>query len=512
MDGPAGKKRKTGPAFAIVGQGRIPVQANVLHTQLFIDNQFVDAVSGETFETVDPVTEQVICRIASADRADVELAVAACKRAFKIGSEWRTMDASVRGELLNRLADLMERDREQLAALETLDNGKPYGEAFNVDLTLSIKCFRYYAGWCDKVVGQSIPVDGPFMCYTRHEPIGIVGQITPWNFPLLMAAWKLAPALCCGNVVILKPAEQTPLSALHLAALVAEAGFPPGVVNVLPGFGATAGSAIAHHMEIDKVAFTGSTKVGKLILQAAGASNCKDVTLELGGKSPCVVFADADLDEAVEAAHHAIFFNQGQCCAAGSRTYVQDEVYDEFVRKSVARAKSRITGDPFVRGTEHGPQVNEMQFKKVLEMVNQGVKEGAKLMCGGKRWGSKGFFVEPTVLADVPDDNICAREEIFGPVQTIIRFRTVEEVVERANDSAYGLASGVFTRDLDTAMKMSMQLRAGSVWVNGYDLFFAQAPFGGYKESGTGRELGSYGLHQYSAVKTVAIKVSSKNS
>mmetsp|Transcript_22319 Transcript_22319/g.35708 ORF Transcript_22319/g.35708 Transcript_22319/m.35708 type:complete len:351 (-) Transcript_22319:21-1073(-) len=350
------------------------------------------------------------------------------------------------------------------------------------------------------------------MCYTRHEPVGIVGAITPWNFPLLMLAWKLAPALCCGNVVILKPAEQTPLSALHFAALVREAGFPRGVVNILPGYGATAGAAISEHMEIDKVAFTGSTNVGKMILQAAGRSNCKNVTLELGGKSPCIVFADAKLEEAVEAAHHAIFFNQGQCCAAGSRTYVQDEIYDEFVRKSVARAKSRITGDPMVRGVEHGAQVNEAQFNKILEMIDQGVRQGAKLECGGKRLGAKGYFIEPTVLSNVSDDNICAREEIFGPVQTILRFRTVEEVVRRANDSAYGLASGVFTNDLDVAMKMSMQLRAGSVWVNGYDLFFSQAPFGGYKQSGTGRELGEYGLQQYSEIKTVAIRVTQKNS
>lgn len=510
MSGSTQKRRKV--LVPNVSTEMIPVQPAVQHTQLFIDNRFVDAVSKETFETVDPSTEQVICSVSAGDKADVDKAVAACKRAFRIGSEWRTMDASTRGELLNRLADLIERDREQLAALETLDNGKPYGDAFNVDLTLVIKCFRYYAGYCDKLHGKTIPVDGPFMCFTRHEPVGIVGQITPWNFPLLMVAWKLAPALCCGNVVILKPAEQTPLTALHIAALVREAGFPPGVVNVIPGFGATAGAAITHHNEIDKVAFTGSTKVGQMILKAAGESNCKNVTLELGGKSPCIVFADADIDEAVEIAHHAIFFNQGQCCAAGSRTYVQDEIYDEFVRKAVARAKTRITGHPLRQGTEHGPQVNEMQFKKVLSMIDEGVKGGAKLKCGGKRHGSKGYFIEPTVLCDVPEDNICAKEEIFGPVQTILRFRTVEEVVERANNSVYGLASAVLTHDLDIAMKMAQQLRAGSVWVNCYDIFATQAPFGGYKQSGTGRELGEYGLQQYSEVKTVMIRVSSKNS
>lgn len=490
----------------------IPVQPVIKHTQLFINNEFVDAESGETFQTYDPSTGELICDIAAGGLADVNKAVAAAKKAFQIGSEWRTMDASYRGELLYRLADLIEREREQLAALETLDNGKPYGDAFNIDLTLVIKCFRYYAGWADKLHGKTIPIDGPFLCMTRHEPVGIVGQIIPWNFPLLMVAWKLAPALCCGNCIVLKPAEQTPLTALAVAALVREAGFPPGVVNIITGTGPTAGAAISNHMDIDKVAFTGSTEVGKLILQAAGKSNCKNVTLELGGKSPCIVFEDADINEAVELAHHAIFFNMGQCCAAGSRTYVQDSVYDEFVRKAVARAKSRVTGSPLQQGTEHGPQVDEDQFNKILGMIKRGEKEGAKLMCGGKRWGDKGWFIEPTVLADVSQDNFCARNEIFGPVQVIIRFRTVEEVVELANDSPYGLASAVVTKDLDTALKMSQQLRAGSVWVNCYDIFAAQAPFGGFKESGTGRELGEYGLQQYSEVKTVVFKVSSKNS
>lgn len=280
------------------------------------------------------------------------------------------MDASVRGELLYRLADLMERDRAQLAALETLDNGKPYGDSFNVDLTLAIKCIRYYAGWCDKLHGKTIPIDGPFMAMTTRNPVGIVGQIIPWNFPILMCAWKISPALCCGNVVILKPAEQTPLTALAVGALIREAGFPPGVVNIIPGMGPSAGAAISSHMDIDKVAFTGSTEVGKLIMQASGKSNCKNVTLELGGKSPCIVLEDANVDEAVELAHHAIFFNQGQCCAAGSRTYVQAPIFDEFVRKATARAKTRISGDPFQQGSEHGPVVDQEQFKKVLGIFN----------------------------------------------------------------------------------------------------------------------------------------------
>ena len=363
------------------------------------------------------------------------------------------MDASVRGELLNRLADLMERDRESLAALETLDNGKPFGDSFNVDMTLAIKCLRYYAGWTDKLHGKTIPIDGPFMAMTRREPVGIVGAIVPWNFPIMLTIWKIAPALCCGNCIIIKPAEQTPLTALAIAALCREAGFPPGVVAVLPGFGKTAGAAMASHMKIDKIAFTGSTPVGRQIMEAAAKSNLKNVTLELGGKSPCIVFEDADMTEAVELAHHAIFFNQGQCCAAGSRTLVQDSIFDEFTRKAVARAKTRITGDPMVQGTEHGPQVSRAQHEKILSMIRRGVEEGAKLLTGGKRHGDVGYFIEPTVLVCTPD-NYCAREEIFGPVQVLIRFRTLEEVVDLANDSSFGLASAVLTRDLDTALIM----------------------------------------------------------
>lgn len=483
----------------------------VRFTQLFIDNKFVDSVSGNTLETINPATEEVICSVSAAVKEDVDLAVQAAQRAFEIGSEWRTMDASVRGEIIYRLADLMERDREELAGLETLDNGKPYGDSFNVDLTLAIKCLRYYAGWADKLHGKTIPIDGPFIAMTRREPVGIVGAIVPWNFPIMLMIWKLAPALCCGNCIIVKPAEQTPLTALAIANLCREAGFPPGVVSVLPGFGKDAGAAIASHMHIDKVAFTGSTPVGRLVQEMAAKSNLKNVTLELGGKSPCIVFEDADIDESVELAHHAIFFNQGQCCAAGSRTLVQDSIFDEFSRKAVARARVRITGDPLKQGTEHGPQVSKLQHEKVLGMIKQGVKEGAKLLVGGERMGTKGYFIQPTVIECTPD-NLLAREEIFGPVQILLRFRTLEEVVKLANDSQFGLASAVLTNDLDTAMVMSQRLRAGSVWVNCYDIFSAQAPFGGYKESGLGRELGEDGLSQYTETKTIVIKMSSKNS
>jgi acyl-CoA reductase-like NAD-dependent aldehyde dehydrogenase len=374
---------------------------------------------------------------------------------------------------------------------------QPYTDSFNVDLALVIKCFRYYGGWCDKITGQTVPIDGPYFAFTRHEPIGVVGQITPWNFPLMMVAWKLAPALACGCCSVLKPAEQTPLTALYMGALIREAGFPPGVVNIVPGFGASAGAAISAHMGLDKVAFTGSTLVGKLVMQAAGRSNCKAVTLELGGKSPAIFFADGDLELAVEKAHHAIFFNQGQCCIAGSRTYVQEEMHDEFVRKSVARARTRHIGDPMSPGVEQGPQVTKQQFDTVMKYIEIGQAEGATLECGGKRHGDKGYFIEPTVFSGVTDDMRIAREEIFGPVQVILKFRTVEEVIDRANDSPYGLGAAVFTQSLDTAMQVSQQIRAGTIWVNAYDVFAAQVPFGGFKESGIGRELGEYGMQQY---------------
>ena len=371
---------------------------------------------------------------------------------------------------------------------------------------------RYYAGWADKTHGKTIPVDGSFLSYTRHEPVGVCGQIIPWNFPLLMQAWKLGPALASGNVVVMKLAEQTPLSGLAVAALVAEAGFPPGVVNIIPGYGPTAGAAIAEHMEVDKVAFTGSTEVGHIIQKAAGGSNLKKVTLELGGKSPLIVMNDADIDFAVETAHFALFFNQGQCCCAGSRLMVQEGIYDEFVKRATERAKKRTVGDPFAAGVEQGPQVDEEQFKKVLGYIQSGVAEGACLRAGGGKYGDKGYFVEPTVFSDVTDDMKICKEEIFGPVQVIQKFSTMDEVLERANNNSYGLAAAVFTKDIGNAVYMSNSLRAGTVWVNCYDVLEAQVPFGGYKMSGIGRELGEYGLEAYTEVKTVTISIPQKNS
>jgi aldehyde dehydrogenase (NAD+) len=481
-------------------------QVSVGATKLLINNRWVESASGKTFPTVNPATGEEICRVAEADAADVDKAVLAAREAFEKGP-WRKMAAAERGKLLYKLADLIEKNADELARLEALDNGKPLQVARTADLPLVIGCYRYYAGWADKIQGKTIPVAGNYFCYTRHEPVGVVGQIIPWNFPLLMQAWKLGPALAAGNTVVLKPAEQTPLTALRVGELIVEAGFPAGVVNILPGYGPTAGAAIAWHNGVDKVAFTGSTEVGHLIMEAAARSNLKRVTLELGGKSPNIVFADADMDQAIEGAHFALFFNQGQCCCAGSRLFVEAKAYDEFVEKSVARAKKRKVGDPFDPTSEQGPQVDDVQFEKVMSYILAGKTEGASLVAGGNRVGNRGFFIEPTVFADVKDDMRIAKEEIFGPVMSIMKFKDVEEVVERSNRTEYGLAAAVWTRDISKAHAIANSVRAGTVWVNCYDVFDAAAPFGGFKQSGIGRELGEYGLQQYTEVKTVTVKL-----
>jgi aldehyde dehydrogenase (NAD+) len=475
-------------------------------TKLLIGNKWVDSVSGKTFPTINPATGEVIAQVAEADAADVDKAVGAARAAFDKGA-WRKLTASQRGLLLYRLADLIEKNIEELAQLESLDNGKPYQVALAADLPLTIACYRYYAGWADKIQGKTIPVQGRYFCYTKHEPVGVVAQIIPWNFPLLMQAWKLGPALSCGCTVVMKPAEQTPLSALRVAELALEAGFPEGVLNMLPGYGPTAGAALARHMDVDKVAFTGSTEVGHLIMRAAADSNLKRVTLELGGKSPNIIFADAEMDKAVEGSHQALFFNQGQCCCAGSRTFVEEKCYDEFVSKSVERAKKRTVGNPFDKNTEQGPQVDQEQFNKVMGYIDAGKKENAKLMTGGNRVGEKGYFIEPTVFADVQDNMKIAQEEIFGPVMSILKFKDLNEVVDRANKSLYGLAAAVWTKDITKAHAIADGVRAGTVWVNCYDVFDAAAPFGGFKQSGIGRELGEYGLANYTEVKTVTVKL-----
>ena len=481
-------------------------RAIATETRLLINNEWVPSESGKTFSTFNPATGEELARISEADAADVDKAVRVARNAFERGP-WRKTNASERGRLLNRLADLVEQNADQLATLETLDNGMPLSVARHVAVPLIVGHFRYFAGWADKNHGKTIPINGDYFCYTRHEPVGVVGQITPWNFPLLMYGMKLGPALSMGNTVVLKPAEQTPLTALRLGELIIEAGFPPGVVNILPGYGPTAGAAIANHMDIDKVAFTGSGEVGHLIMEAAGRSNLKRVSLELGGKSPNIVFADADMDQAIEGSHFALFFNQGQACCAGSRLFVEDKVYDEFVDKSVARANRRTVGDPFDASTEQGPQIDSIQFDKVMSYIDSGSREGAELLCGGKRVGDRGYFIEPTVFANVKDEMKIAREEIFGPVMSIIRFRDLDEVIDRANNTPYGLAAAVWTRDISKAHAIANNVRAGTVWINCFDVFDAAAPFGGFKQSGIGREMGEYALQQYTEVKTVTVKL-----
>ncbi|KAL3110139.1 hypothetical protein niasHT_015742 [Heterodera trifolii] len=481
-------------------------------TKIFINNEWHNSLSGKTFPTFDPTTSKKIADIQEGDKSDIDAAVEAASDAFRLGSEWRRMDAAARGRLLHKLADLMERDAVHLASLETLDNGKPYKDAFLADVPLSIAVYRYYAGWADKCHGKTIPIAGDYFCYTRHEPVGVVGQIIPWNFPLLMQAWKLAPAIALGNTCVLKPAEQTPLTALYVAELIREAGFPPGVVNIVPGFGPTAGRAIVQHPQVDKVAFTGSSEVGLEVSREASGKNLKRITLELGGKSPVIVFDDADMELAVQQAAFGLFFNQGQCCCAGSRTFVDAKIYDEFIQRSKQMAEKRVLGNPFHLDTDQGPQIDGDQMEKILQYIDQGRKEGAKLITGGKQFGGKGFFVEPTIFAGVEDQMKIAQEEIFGPVMSIIKFDGLKDLVEKANSTIYGLAAGVMTRDLDKALYVANNIRAGTVWVNCYDVFDPAAPFGGYKMSGIGRELGEYGLSAYSEVKTVTIKVPQKNS
>ncbi|KAF7463042.1 hypothetical protein GHT09_010429 [Marmota monax] len=461
----------------------------IKYTKIFINNEWQNSESGRVFPVYNPATGEQVCEVQEADKADIDKAVQAARLAFSLGSVWRRMDASERGRLLDKLADLVERDRAFLATMESLNGGKPFLQAFYVDLQGVIKTLRYYAGWADKIHGMTIPVDGDYFTFTRHEPIGVCGQIIPWNFPLLMFAWKIAPALCCGNTVVIKPAEQTPLSALYMGALIKEAGFPPGVINIVPGYGPTAGAAIASHIGIDKIAFTGSTEVGKLIQEAAGR-----------------------MDYAVEQAHQGVFFNQGQCCTAGSRIFVEESIYEEFVRRSVERAKRRIVGSPFDPTTEQGPQIDKKQYNKILELIQSGVAEGAKLECGGKGLGRKGFFIEPTVFSNVTDDMRIAKEEIFGPVQEILRFKTMDEVIERANNSDFGLVAAVFTNDINKALTVSSAMQAGTVWINCYNALNAQSPFGGFKMSGNGREMGEFGLREYSEVKTVTVKIPQKNS
>jgi aldehyde dehydrogenase (NAD+) len=418
------------------------------------------------------------------------------------------MDARERGRLMFRLADLIEEEIEELAALETLDNGKPIRDSRHVDLPLVIDCLRYYAGYADKIHGQTIPIRGNFFCYTRREPIGVAGQIIPWNFPMLMTAWKWGPALAAGCTIVMKPAEQTPLTCLRMAQLAKEAGFPDGVINVVPGFGPTAGGSLVKHPGVDKIAFTGEHRTAQIIMREA-ADSLKRLTFELGGKSPNVVFADANLDAAVQGAYVGLFLNQGQCCCAGSRLFVEEKAHDEFASKLVKLASARRVGDPFDPATEQGPQVDKAQFDKILSYIDIGRNEGAKCLVGGDRQGNTGYYVQPTIFDHVKDEMKIATDEIFGPVLSILTFKDSEDLLRRANNTFYGLAAAVWTRDISRAHEFAHRVRAGTVWVNCYDVFDAAAPFGGFKMSGQGRELGEEGLKNYLEHKTVTIALGS---
>jgi aldehyde dehydrogenase (NAD+) len=478
----------------------------IQQTECFIGGKWLPSASGKTFDTVHPATEEVICQVAEGDVEDVDAAVDAAREAFDNGP-WRKMDARDRGALIYKLAELIEEEAEELAALETLDNGKPISESRAADIPLVVDCLKYYAGWADKIQGKTIPIRGDFFCYTRREPVGVVGQIIPWNFPALMVAWKWGPALAAGCTIVMKPAEQTPLTCLRMARLAQKAGIPDGVINAVPGYGPTAGAALVKHPGVDKIAFTGEGATARIIQKEAAAS-MKRLTFELGGKSPNVIFADADLEEAINGAHMALYFNQGQCCCAGSRLFIDEKVYDEVVDRIAEKNRSTRIGDPFDPQTQQGPQIDKAQFDKILKYVEYGKQDGAKCVTGGKQHGSKGFFVEPTLFANVTDDMRIAREEIFGPVMSALKFKSLDEIIHRSNDTNFGLAAAVWTRDVAKAHRYASQVRAGTVWVNCYDVFDAAAPFGGFKESGLGRELGEAGLDNYTETKTVTVSLS----
>lgn len=479
--------------------------------KLLINGQWVESKSGKTFDVFNPATDQVITQVAEGDAADVENAVAAARKAFDEGP-WSKMTASQRSRLIWKIGDLIEENADELAQMETLDNGKPFGVAKVADVALAADMFRYMAGWATKIEGNTIPLNvpyapgGDFHAFTLKEPIGVVGQIIPWNFPLLMAAWKLGPALATGCTVILKPAEQTPISALRLGELVQEAGIPDGVVNIITGFGETAGAAIAAHDDVDKVAFTGSTEVGKLIINAA-AGNLKKVTLELGGKSPNIVYDDADLETAIAGAADAIFFNQGQVCSAGSRLFVQQGIYDEVVAGVSEIASNMRVGDGFDSATQMGPLVSREQFDRVTGFLKAGLDAGAEASAGGAAIDRDGYFVQPTVLKNATTEMSVVQEEIFGPVVAAMPFKNDREIAGQANDTTYGLAAGIWTSDISKAHKLAKSVKAGTVWVNCYSIFDAALPFGGYKQSGWGREMGHAALENYLQTKSVCISL-----
>ncbi|KAI7906766.1 aldehyde dehydrogenase domain-containing protein [Cokeromyces recurvatus] len=473
-----------------------------LQTGLFINNKFVGG--SNTIDTVNPATGKVITAVQAAGKEEVDMAVEAALDAFN--GPWRKMSPLERASLMFKLADLIDRDNEELSQIETLDNGKgiTFSRLFDVkQIAISL---RYFAGYADKVHGKVIDTEGA-LSYTRHEPIGVCAAIIPWNFPLMMLGWKLGPALCTGNTIVVKTSELTPLSALKVAQLIVEAGFPPGVVNIITGYGPITGEALSRHMKVAKVAFTGSTAVGRAVMRAAAESNLKKVTLELGGKSPNIIFDDADLDQAVRWAHKGIFFNHGQCCCAGSRIYVQSSIHDEFLKKFKEYTSQTKLGDPHDDDTFQGPQVSKAQFDRIMRYIESGKEQGATCYMGGNQWGSEGYFIEPTVFTNVKEDMTIVREEIFGPVVTVSKFDDVDDVINMALDTEYGLAAAVFTKDTARAIDVSNRLAAGTVWINCYNELDYNTPFGGFRQSGIGRENGEYALDNYIQVKTVKINV-----
>ncbi|HEY9679779.1 MAG TPA: aldehyde dehydrogenase family protein [Drouetiella sp.] len=477
--------------------------------QLLIDGKWVNAESGKTFETRNPANDKVIGKVAEGSKADVDKAVKAARKAVEDGP-WRKMTTAQRAKLMYKLADLIEKNADEMAQLETLDNGKPINESKHIDVPQTIETFRYYGGWATKLEGETINANPNMFTYTLREPVGVVGQIIPWNFPMLMAAWKLGPALACGNAVVLKPAEQTPLTALRLGELIQEAGFPEGVVNIITGFGAdSAGSAISEHMDIDKVAFTGEDKTGRKIVEAS-VGNLKRVSLELGGKAPNIVFADADIDAAVKGAITGIFFNQGQVCCAGSRLFLDKKIHDEFMSKLLARVAKMQQGDGMDVKTQIGPQVSKDQQDRILGYIDIAKKEGASVACGGDAPAgdlANGYFVKPTIFTGVNNNMRIAQEEVFGPVLAVIPFDTMDEVAEQANKITYGLSGAVWTQDVKKAHKLASQIKAGTVWVNCVNMLDPAIPFGGYKMSGYGRELGKHSIELYTNIKSVWVNL-----
>ncbi|HEX2457701.1 MAG TPA: betaine-aldehyde dehydrogenase [Vicinamibacterales bacterium] len=473
--------------------------------RLLINNEWRPSSGGQTMEVINPATEEVVAEVASADAADVDAAVKAARAA--LNGPWAALSARERGRLVRKLADRLMEKVDEVARLETLHNGKPISESRHIEIPAAAECFEYYAGWSDKVMGETIPVKGNHLTYTLREPVGVVAAIVPWNFPLLLAAWKVAPALACGNTVILKPASQTPLTALALGEIAVEVGLPPGVLNVITGPGSRVGQAIVEHPGIDKIAFTGDTSTGKSIMRSA-ADSLKKITLELGGKSPNIVLPDADMDAAIRGATIGIFYGKGEVCAAGSRLLVDRSIKNEFVDKLVARVKKMVPGDPMDPKTRFGALASKKQLETVLRYVASGKQEGATLVAGGDRADigtGKGYFVQPTVFADVKPEMTISREEIFGPVLATIEFADLDEAIARANDSLYGLAAGVWTRDIKKAHYVARKLQAGTVWVNTYNVYDTAAPFGGYKQSGFGREMSAHALEHYTQIKSVWI-------